>query len=146
MTYELKASEDMAVPARDLFNLIEKRKGEAVVVALKGDLGAGKTTFSKEFAKLIGVKEEIVSPTFVLMKIYDMESKGFKKYIHIDAYRFANEKELSSLGWDDLISDESHLIFIEWPEMVSGLIPDNAIRLSFEHGERENERKLSIEI
>lgn len=101
----------------------------ATVVALQGDLGAGKTAFTKEAGKLVGV-EDISSPTFVIMKIYEVDFKGFKKLIHIDAYRLEKESELLHLGWDQMLKDPENLIFIEWPENVAGIIPSDAKRIS----------------
>lgn len=73
------------------------------------------------------------SPTFVVMKSYDVNWKGFKKLIHIDAYRLEKEDELLHLGWDELIKDPENVILIEWPEKVENLIPKHAKRIQFKH-------------
>ncbi len=107
---------------------------EALVVGLSGHLGAGKTAFTKLIAKIVGVKEDITSPTFVIMKIYQIEgSKNqktenwnevsqveipWKRLIHIDAYRLEHRKELQVLEWEKLVADRNNLILIEWPENV----------------------------
>ena len=105
----------------------------ATVIALQGDLGAGKTTFAQHFGKLAGVSEDMASPTFVIMKSYNVDWRGYKKLIHIDAYRLEKEEELLYLGWDELIKDSENIILIEWPERVEGLIPADSKRLHFKH-------------
>jgi len=106
---------------------------KATVIALQGELGSGKTTFAQGFGKILGVEEPMQSPTFVIMKSYDIDWRGFKKLIHIDAYRLEKEEELLNLGWEDLLKDPGNIILIEWPENVPGLIPTNAQRIHFKH-------------
>ncbi len=113
---------------------------KATVIALQGDLGAGKTTFAQAFGKIMGVTENMPSPTFVIMKSYDIDpaktgqvGRGFKKLIHIDAYRLEKEEELLHLGWDELIQNPENIILIEWPERVEKLIPKDAKRIHFKH-------------
>jgi tRNA threonylcarbamoyladenosine biosynthesis protein TsaE len=103
----------------------------ACVVALQGDLGAGKTAFAQEVGKILGVTENMHSPTFVIEKIYTIDFKGFKKLIHIDAYRLEKEAELLHLGWAEITSEPENLILIEWPERVPGIIPSHAKRINF---------------
>lgn len=126
-------------------NLVESLEPgpQATVVALQGDLGAGKTTFTQEVGKILGITENMHSPTFVIEKIYEIDFKGFKRLIHIDAYRIEKESELLHLGWEELVKNPENLIFIEWPENVQGLIPNEAIRISFKHVD-ENTREISI--
>jgi tRNA threonylcarbamoyladenosine biosynthesis protein TsaE len=112
------------------------------VVSLQGDLGAGKTAFTQEVGKLLGVTENMHSPTFVIEKIYSIDWNGFKNLIHIDAYRLEKESELLHLGWEKITSEPENLIFIEWPENVPGLIPEDAKRLSFRFVD-ENTREIN---
>ena len=104
----------------------KNNKTQALVVGLSGDLGAGKTAFTKAVAKHMGIKNKITSPTFVIIKNYKLKITNYKKFFHIDAYRLKNEKELLYLGWEKIIGDKENLIFVEWPENVSGIIPKNA--------------------
>lgn len=116
---------------------LKVRKEGATVVALSGDLGSGKTTFTKAFAKGLGVNpNEITSPTFVIMKKYDLPPRFFlfKKFlhlIHIDAYRLEKAEEIEKLGWREMIADPKNLILIEWPENVGGALPADAQKISF---------------
>lgn len=117
----------------------------AVVLALTGDLGAGKTAFVKAVAKELGITEHITSPTFVIMKTYNLQPtahSGFKSLTHIDAYRLESAHELEVLGWNELLADPDALIAIEWPEKVPGTIPNNAHHFSFEHVD-ETTRKIT---
>ncbi len=93
----------------------------AALIGLSGHLGAGKTAFVKKAARLLGVAEEVTSPTFVLMKLYGLDqSNGYpwKRLIHIDAYRLETPEELEALGFEALASDPGNLIMVEWPENV----------------------------
>ena len=105
---------------------------EALVVALSGELGAGKTTFVQGIAKALGVEESVTSPTFVLEKIYALDGRRFSHLVHIDAYRLKGAHELESLGWKELLADSGNLILLEWPEHVAALIPEDAIRIRFD--------------
>jgi tRNA A37 threonylcarbamoyladenosine biosynthesis protein TsaE len=121
----------------------------ALIVGLSGHLGAGKTAFTKCVAKLLGIQEEITSPTFVIMKIYDIKkheirnSKSeenaavvpWKRLIHIDAYRLERREELEVLEWEKLVADKNNLILIEWPENVGLKRFDPQALLRFEAGE-----------
>lgn len=89
---------------------------EATLVGLSGHLGAGKTAFVKAVAAELGISEEVTSPTFVIMKIYDISRSSWKRLVHIDAYRLEKREELEALGWESLASDPGNLILVEWPE------------------------------
>ena len=106
------------------------RGAAATVVALSGDLGAGKTTFVQTVAKHFGIEEQVSSPTFVIEKIYEIAHGAFARLIHIDAYRLKGAEELEALGWSEIVSDPANLILIEWPERVAELIPASAHRIA----------------
>ena len=125
-----------------------RRPRGAVVVALSGELGAGKTTFTQGFARALGIKEKIQSPTFVLMKIYKLPGTRskltFRHLIHIDCYRIHNPKDLLHLGLKDMLRDRDAIILIEWPERIKKIIPPDALRLSLGHGAGVHERNIHI--
>ena len=111
---------------------------QATVLALRGDLGAGKTTFTQALARELGISENVTSPTFVIMKIYDLENqpadrsgKSFTRLIHIDAYRFDTPDELDGLNFSDFLKDPKNLIILEWPEKVAGKLPAGTIFIDF---------------
>ncbi len=130
-------------------NLVKKileagpRNG-AVVLGLVGDLGAGKTTFAQGFARALGVKEKITSPTFLIVKSYKLEVISFKNFYHIDAYRLNSPQELLDLGLADLIKNPQNIILIEWADKVMGVLPSETIFIKFFHGKIENERELAV--
>ncbi len=107
------------------------------VVALYGDLGAGKTTFIQTLAKKLRVKEVITSPTFVVMKKYNLQNQYFKKLIHIDAYRIEEIDEMRVLGFEDLLKEEGVLMCIEWAENISSLLPKNTMHINIKTEEEK---------
>lgn len=123
-------------------------KGKATVVFLSGDLGSGKTTTTKAIAKELGIEEDITSPTFVILKRYQIDASvlfgKFSNLIHIDAYRLKNYAELEKIKFDEYLVNEKNLILIEWPEMVTDERLRSDIHLVFEHGEKEYERNIEI--
>jgi tRNA threonylcarbamoyladenosine biosynthesis protein TsaE len=121
----------VAATVRD--RLADAVTGErATVLALSGDLGAGKTTFVQHLARTLGVADTITSPTFVIMKRYHTTDADFHTLIHIDAYRLESVDELTVLGFDHLLKEKGTIICIEWPERVAALVPPHAAHLSFE--------------
>jgi tRNA threonylcarbamoyladenosine biosynthesis protein TsaE len=137
--------ENMAV-AQDFLNQILKGKKSssgALVIALSGDLGTGKTSFTQAVAKILGIKNKINSPTFVIMKKYSIKTGEYKFLYHLDAYRLKNEKELLHLGWQEIIDNKDNLIMIEWPENVAGVMPRSHHKIQISHT-KEGYRKFKI--
>lgn len=104
----------------------------ATLVTLSGELGAGKTAFTKAVARAFGVEEVVTSPTFVLEKIYQLgsEASKFRRLVHIDAYRLESGRDLAALGFDEFMQDAGNLILLEWPEKVVEALPVPTARLS----------------
>ncbi len=126
-------------------NLPQNSK-KALAVGLFGDLGSGKTTFVQNVAKILGVKEHLVSPTFVIQKRYLIELKknGFQNLIHIDAYRLEGGRELLGLDWKKIKNDPQNIIFIEWPERVERVLDVDIKKIYFKFID-ENTREISYE-
>ncbi|MEI6042145.1 MAG: tRNA (adenosine(37)-N6)-threonylcarbamoyltransferase complex ATPase subunit type 1 TsaE [bacterium] len=125
-------------------------KKEATVIILKGDLGAGKTAFTKCVGEIIGIKEEITSPTFAIEKRYNITNKsedfgGIENLIHIDAFRLESGKEILAIDFERELKNPKNLICFEWPEMVSDIdiLPQDAPIVEFEFID-ENTRGLSF--
>ena len=144
MKYLSKSLEETGQIAKTFLETIYPIGGSSVVVALEGNLGAGKTAFTQEVGKILGVVENIHSPTFVIEKIYKIDWRKFKNLIHIDAYRLEKESELLHIGWKEIVKEKENLILIEWPENVAGIIPTDAKRIYFKFMD-ETTREISYE-
>lgn len=110
----------------------------ATVVALSGDLGAGKTAFVKMLARHLGIEEHVTSPTFVLQKTYPIPVPdspfpvpGFSTLTHVDAYRLERGEEMRPLGWDETLATPQSLVVIEWPERIENAVPKDAAPVHF---------------
>ncbi|MDF1823180.1 MAG: tRNA (adenosine(37)-N6)-threonylcarbamoyltransferase complex ATPase subunit type 1 TsaE [Verrucomicrobiales bacterium] len=101
------------------------------VVALCGDLGAGKTHFSKGIVSGIGADDAVSSPTFSLVNEY---RSGRLPVFHFDFYRLESADELIQIGWDDYL-DEEGVVIVEWADKFPGLLPEEVIRYDFTVGE-----------
>lgn len=113
----------------------ESAQPRAVLVALSGDLGAGKTAFTQALAAALGVEDRVTSPTFVLEKIYQLPPEAarragvpehgvfFTRLVHIDAYRLESAAELMPLGFDEIMQSNQNLVVMEWPEKVADGLP-----------------------
>ncbi|HSE34551.1 MAG TPA: tRNA (adenosine(37)-N6)-threonylcarbamoyltransferase complex ATPase subunit type 1 TsaE [Candidatus Paceibacterota bacterium] len=125
--------------AQEILARIPKRT-EASVIALSGELGAGKTAFTKSLAKALGIAEQVLSPTFVLMKSYDVSAGRFRRLVHIDAYRLDNPSEFSALRFGEIEKDPRTLVAIEWPERLAENLLNDRMTLTFEQGDDDVRR------
>ncbi len=118
------------------------------IVCLRGELGAGKTTFVKGLAKALGVREQITSPTFTLMNVYPLsaspQDSAVNALVHIDTYRLKNEQELLDIGAADYLGQPTTITIIEWPEKISGILKNKkVINIAIDHFEK-NSRIFTI--
>ena len=118
--------------------IIQKEYPSTII--LKGDLGAGKTTFVRTFISLLDSEILVSSPTFTLMNIYKTNPYTIH---HFDLYRLNNSYEATEWGFDEFVVD-CDFSFIEWAERAIDLIPSNHTLITIEHGAIETERFLSI--
>lgn len=116
--------------ARELLTSDIQRTG-ALIVALEGDLGGGKTTFAQGFARGLGVREKVVSPTFIIMRHHNLRKVNFRRFVHVDAYRIGTVKELAVLGWRDIIKDKETILLVEWADRIRKALPLGSIRIRF---------------
>lgn len=105
-------------------------------IALTGDLGGGKTQFTKGIARALGITETVVSPTFTIERVYG-------KLHHFDLYRTRNDKEIAA-EIHDLANDGQSIIVVEWPENIEGILPEKYTAVSFKYLS-ENEREITME-
>jgi tRNA threonylcarbamoyladenosine biosynthesis protein TsaE len=125
----------------------------AVVLALQGDLGAGKTTFVQGFFKGLGLKKRAPSPTFIIMRRHALRGGGagparkrFQNVFHIDAYRLKKAKDLAALDFKEIADDPRNIILVEWADRARGILPKSSVWLRFRYGKagRENERSIMM--
>ncbi|OGF21542.1 tRNA (adenosine(37)-N6)-threonylcarbamoyltransferase complex ATPase subunit type 1 TsaE [Candidatus Falkowbacteria bacterium RIFOXYB2_FULL_38_15] len=126
----------------------KKLKG-GEMIGLTGDLGAGKTVFVKGLAKGLGIKENIQSPTFLLMKVYKINLRSkmsdVRSLVHIDAYRLSRGEELTDIGVMDWLGKKDTVTVIEWIENVPGIFNENKIiKIKIDFGEEKEGRILEI--
>ncbi|MDZ4226297.1 MAG: tRNA (adenosine(37)-N6)-threonylcarbamoyltransferase complex ATPase subunit type 1 TsaE [Patescibacteria group bacterium] len=147
---------DLKEMAREVLTALP-HKNTATTLALMGELGAGKTTFVQALAKELGVEDTVQSPTYVLMKKYQVASskyqEKFQTLIHIDAYRLEKPKEFAALKPESFLKDPKNLVCIEWPERLEGALPVPDVVLKFSAdppageagGANERERHIAYE-
>ena len=132
-------SPETAVTLLKEWSASRERADSAFVVGLSGHLGAGKTSFTKLIAKELGITETVTSPTFVIMKIYEISANApipFKRLVHIDAYRLERRAELEGIDFERIASDPGNLVIVEWPENA-GLAAEDMdvwLKLSIQEG------------
>jgi tRNA threonylcarbamoyladenosine biosynthesis protein TsaE len=117
---------------------------QATIIALKGDLGSGKTTFIQGLARGLGIKEKITSPTFVIMRSYPLPANkqqaiiSYTRFYHLDCYRLENEKDLIELDFRKVIHNPSNIIAIEWPKRIKKILPKDTIWLNFKFKDKNS--------
>jgi tRNA threonylcarbamoyladenosine biosynthesis protein TsaE len=111
-----------------------QQMGDAHVFAFYGKMGAGKTTFVKAICEELGVKDVITSPTFAIINEYEASSTGQYEGIpiyHFDFYRIKKLEEVYDMGYEDYFYADA-LCFIEWPELIEDILPEDAVKVSIE--------------
>ncbi len=113
-------------------DFVKKLKG-GEIIGLIGDLGAGKTVFVKGLAKGLGIKETIISPTFVLMKIYSLSKKQeeIKNLVHIDVYRLPNPEGIITIGANEYWQRSDTVTVIEWADKIKKILPPQTKFIKF---------------
>ena len=125
MEIRIKSIEEIAVAAKEFVAAMGERK----VFAFYGKMGAGKTTFIKAVCEELGVEDVINSPTFAIVNEY-VDGQGEPVY-HFDFYRIKNLQEVMDLGYEDYVYS-GHVCFMEWPELIENLRPDDAVKVTIE--------------
>lgn len=130
---------------------VAKKLSGSEVIALIGELGAGKTIFIKGLAAGLGIKKTITSPTFVLFKLYrikdktDLQKSRVKYLAHVDAYRLSRAQDLIDIGLKDWLDRLDTVTVIEWADRVKDILPKNTITIEIKIGKQKNERIIKIE-
>ncbi|HMD63857.1 MAG TPA: tRNA (adenosine(37)-N6)-threonylcarbamoyltransferase complex ATPase subunit type 1 TsaE [Stellaceae bacterium] len=113
----------------------------ADIIALKGDLGTGKTAFARAFIRARGSQEEVPSPTFTLVQVYD---EGPTAIWHFDLYRIRTPEDAWELGIEDAFI--AGISLIEWPERLGPLLPARRLEITFAFGDEPGARRLSLDL
>ena len=141
-------------------DLLDSLQGSNVL-ALYGDLGSGKTTFSQGIGKALGIIKRMISPTFIVVRSYKLprlpslrsgvsgqevisDKLLFTNLYHIDLYRIAKPEEVMDLGILDFIKDPKNLVVIEWAEKMGEYLPEKRVDVKFEYIDEEK-RKILID-
>lgn len=147
MEFVSKSIKETQKIAADLAGKVIKVKRGAVI-ALEGELGAGKTTFIQGFSKALGIKSKIKSPTFVLMKKYEIETKDkgqeTKFLYHLDCYRIRDEKDLKIFELKEIFEESHNIVLVEWAERIKRIFPKKHIIVHIDHISK-NVRKIKID-
>ncbi|MBI2034380.1 MAG: tRNA (adenosine(37)-N6)-threonylcarbamoyltransferase complex ATPase subunit type 1 TsaE [Candidatus Levybacteria bacterium] len=148
---------------------VAKNLGGVNVIALHGELGSGKTTLAQGLAAALGIAKKIISPTFIIVRSYELESqklklksqkhsphssygeagnskvKSFerKTFFHIDLYRISDQRDLEGLGIEEIINNPENIVVIEWAEKMGELLSEKKVDISFEYVD-EKKRKITI--
>lgn len=159
ITTNPKETEKLAGFLFEKFTKTDRKK--AMVIALEGELGAGKTTFTRGLARKLKIKNKIKSPTFNLIKNYPITDYGlrikksvkadnsqfairnFNYLYHLDCYRLRDHKDLKTIGIKEILNDSANIVLIEWSDRVQKILPKNHIRIHIDHLDR-NTRKLVV--
>lgn len=125
MEIKIQSIQDIDAAAQQFVDAI----GDRTVFAFYGSMGAGKTTFIKAICEALGVTDVINSPTFAIVNEY-LSGEGDPIY-HFDFYRIKREQEVLDIGYEDYVYS-GNLCFMEWPELIEGLLPDDVVKVSIE--------------
>ena len=117
-----------------------RRVKDGTVVAMYGDLGAGKTAFVRGMARGMGIDTRVSSPTFTIVNEY----LGDRTLIHFDMYRLGSADELFDIGWEDYLN-RGAVLAVEWSENVADALPSDAIIVHIARGEKDTERIITVE-
>ena len=110
------------------------------VIAYTGDLGAGKTAFTRGLARGLGITERITSPTFTIVNEYQ---GGRLPLFHFDMYRLGSSEELYEIGWEDYLA-RGGVCAVEWSEIVADALEEDCIRVDIRQGDMDHQRKITV--
>lgn len=123
---------------------ILRRLGSKHIILLTGELGSGKTVLTQALAEELEIKDNLVSPTYVLMKVYDVPSGKFKRFVHVDLYRIEYNQNIDDLGLTDYLDDPTNLVVVEWPERILGSWENNSFPVTLSYGDKSTIRTLDF--
>ena len=113
---------------QDIAKKLARNINPGITISLIGDLGTGKTTFTKGFARQMGIKDHVTSPTFKLISEYQGEKY---KLNHIDAYRMNGPEDFLNIGGEEYLLSKNSITIIEWGDLLNDILPSKTIRVKF---------------
>jgi len=133
--------------AEETFAFGEKMAAQAqpgTVITLNGDLGTGKTVFAQGFAKGLGIRDYVNSPTFTILQVYE---DGRLPLYHFDVYRIGDPEEMDEIGFEDYVYGDG-VSLIEWAELISEILPEKRIEITISRMEEdpENGRRIRVHL
>ena len=120
---------------------LAERLEPGAVIAFTGDLGAGKTAFTRGLARGLGISDRVTSPTFTIVNEYE---GGRLPLFHFDMYRLGSSDELFDIGWEDYL-DRGGVCAVEWSENVSDALEEGSVLVEIRRGARDNQRVIAVE-
>lgn len=127
MEFIVQSTSELAGLAEEILQIADQRK----VFALYGQIGAGKTTFVRAISQTLGVEDQVSSPTYALVNVYQMKAANAAKLYHLDLYRLENIEAALEIGIEEYLYGDNYC-FIEWPELIEAILPDETIRITIE--------------
>jgi len=145
LTITTESEKETKKIAEEFAKLLRPKKKGALVLALSGELGAGKTRFAQGLARGLGISKRVTSPTFVISKEYRLRSKKtpFHFFYHIDFYRLSTKDDLVGVDFEDILAKSDALVAVEWADRIKSAIPKDAIWITLERA-GEEARKIII--
>ena len=118
----------------------KKLKG-GEIIGLIGELGAGKTIFTKGLATGLGIERTVTSPTFIILNTYPVNRKMIKLLVHVDAYRISEPQELINIGIEEYFNRDDAVVIIEWADKIKTILPSARKLINFQYISK-NKRKI----
>lgn len=115
--------------AKEILKITPQKK--AFLICLKGDLGGGKTTFIQGFTKGLGIREKILSPTFIIFRKFKIKKSKYEEFYHFDCYRIKKPKEILMLNFKEIISNPKNIVAVEWADRIKKILPKNVLWIEF---------------
>lgn len=134
---------DSATETKEFARKFAKKLKKPTIVTLYGHLGSGKTTFIQGLTQGLGIKKRVLSPTFVFVRSYSLNSNDLNKFHHVDLYRLESEDDVETVGLKEILEDKNSIIAIEWPEKIVHLLPKSTIKIVLKNL-GENKRKITL--
>jgi tRNA threonylcarbamoyladenosine biosynthesis protein TsaE len=120
-----------------------KKRKRSWLLGLRGGLGGGKTTFLQGFAKELGIRKKILSPTFLIMRKFQVPGSYFRSFYHIDCYRIQKPKEILNLDFKKIISDPRNIVAVEWSDRIKRILPKDTLTIKFNFLDK-TKREISL--